>query len=72
MIIGFIGPVAQRRVTVPGLCRGLHALLAVVWTYTCRQACILYSSREINLTPQSMHVSAVGVAWADTYVRKFA
>ncbi len=25
-------------------------------SYTCRQACILYLSREINLTPQSSHV----------------
>ena len=34
--------------------------------YTCRQACIVYLSREINLTPHSSHVSAVEAALADT------
>ena len=31
-------------------------------SYTCRLACIVYSRREINLTPHSSHVSAVGAA----------
>ncbi len=34
-------------------------------SYTCRQACIVYLRREINLTPHSSHVSAVEAALAE-------